>query len=159
MDIVGRLIKFQGKRDDWKSRPLVMITTNKERPLPQPFIRRCVVLEIPKPKRKLLRSIAARNFPGRDVAFFDTVLNAVLASRGGPAAAGGRSQPAVSDAAPAAQQSAGQEEEFVDVSIAEYTDTLRACDSLANSADPLSSSLLDDIVKRTVFKERALRPQ
>ena len=159
VDIVARSIKFQGKRDDWKSRPLVMITTNKERPLPQPFVRRCVVLEIPKPKRKLLRSIAARNFPVRDVTFFDTVLDRVLASRGGPAVAGSRSQPSTGVAAPAAQQSTGQEEEVVDVSIAEYSDTLRACDSLANSADPLSSSLLDDIVKRTVFKERALRPQ
>ncbi len=143
VDLIGRSIRFQGERHNWKSRPLVMITTNKERPLPQPFVRRCVVLEIPKPKRKLLKSIAARNFPDQSAAFFDQVLDAVLASRCGLGAT-----PAKVD-------------EIVDVSIAEYVDTLRACASLAGSTDQLSQSLLDDVVKRTVWavKEKALRPQ
>jgi MoxR-like ATPase len=154
VDLIGRTVSFQGQRHDWKSRPLVMITTNKERPLPQPFIRRCVVLEIPKPKRKLLKSIAARNFPGQDATFFDTVLDAVLASRGGLTAS------AAPPANPTPQPSE-RDEETVDVSIAEYVDTLRACASLAGATDQLSQSLLDEVVKRTVWvvKEKALRPQ
>jgi MoxR-like ATPase len=79
VDMIGQTVKFQGKRDDWRSRPLVMITTNRERPLPQPFVRRCIVLEIPSPKRKLLKNIAARSFPKYSETFFDDVLDAVLA--------------------------------------------------------------------------------
>lgn len=166
VDLTGQAVKFQGERDDWKSRPLVMITTNRERPLPQPFVRRCIVLEIPKPKRGLLKSIAAHNFPGHDEGFFDQVLDAVLASRGeGDAAldtaANRGEQAATGTAASGQQQPADRDEEVVDVSIAEYIDTLRACTSLADSAKELSPSLLNDTVKRTVWvvKERVLQPR
>lgn len=166
VDLIGRTVKFKGKREDWKSRPLVMITTNKERPLPQPFVRRCIVLEIPKPKRKLLKSIAAHNFPDQDEAFFDAVLDAVLASRGGgvatPPTAENRSEQAGADtAAPVAEQPESPDDKGVDVSIAEYVDTLRTCAALADASDQLSKDLLKDIVERTVWvaKEKALRPQ
>jgi MoxR-like ATPase len=164
VDLIGQTVKFQGKRDDWKSRPLVLITTNKERPLPQPFVRRCIVLEIPKPKRKLLKSIAKRNFPGHGEDFFDNVLDAVLAGQGRasatPPTATNRGEQAAGDTAtPGQQQSTNRDDEAVDVSIAEYIDTLRACADLAGSPDRLSQDLLEDIVKRTVWaiKERALQ--
>jgi MoxR-like ATPase len=170
VDLIDRPVTFQGNRHDWRSRPLVIITTNRERPLPQPFVRRCVVLEIPKPKRRLLKSIAARNFPARDAAFFDDVLDAVIASRGSQAAAApAAAAPAAAARAeqtggnPAAGQGqpGGRDDEVVEVSIAEYVDTLRACDSLAAKSDELSQELLKEIVKRTVWvvKEKALRPQ
>jgi MoxR-like ATPase len=166
VDLIGEPVKFQGKRDDWKSRPLVMITTNKERPLPQPFVRRCIVLEIPKPKRGLLKSIAAHNFPKREEDFFDQVLDAVLASHGGggttrPPVASRREQAAAGTVAQDPQHLTGRDEEVVDVSIAEYVDTLRACTNLKDSAEDLSPELLADIVKRTVWvvKEKALQPR
>jgi hypothetical protein len=162
--MIGQTVKFQGKRDDWRSRPLVMITTNKERPLPQPFVRRCIVLEIPSPKRKLLKNIAKCNFPTLRETFFDDVLNAVLASQRGQAAAaavGGLEQATDALAAPGQQPSINRDDEGVDISIAEYIDTLRACAALAEKPDELSQSLLNDIVKRTIWavKEKALRPQ
>jgi MoxR-like ATPase len=151
VDLIGRAVRFQGERDNWQARPLVIITTNKERPLPQPFVRRCVVLELPKPKRGLLKSIAAHNFPGRNEELFERVLDALLASRSGQAAAAVSEQPSAQS----------RDEETAEVSIAEYVDTLRACVTLAASTHPLSQSLLDEIVRRTVWvaKEKALRSQ
>jgi MoxR-like ATPase len=161
VDLLGRTIRFQGRRDDWTARPLVIITTNKERPLPQPFVRRCIVLEVPKPTRGLLKSIAAHNFPAYDNPFFDSVLDAVLAGRSGSVSGNANgSDPS---------QVMLRDGEAVEVSIAEYIDTLRACTQLAEraqaeaaeSAEPLNQTLLDEIVKRTVWiaKERTLRSQ
>ena len=49
-----------------KLRLLTVITTNRERELPQAFVRRCVLLEIPDPGENLLVEIARRHFPAGD---------------------------------------------------------------------------------------------
>lgn len=46
-------------------RPIVLITSNAERDLPEPFLRRCVYFHIPDPDRdKLRRILRSRVFPG-----------------------------------------------------------------------------------------------
>ncbi|RCG30462.1 MoxR family ATPase [Sphaerisporangium album] len=45
--------------------PLVMITTNNERDLPDAFIRRCVALSIPTPTQEKLVEVASRHFGGQ----------------------------------------------------------------------------------------------
>jgi MoxR-like ATPase len=47
-------------------RLLTIITTNGERELPQAFLRRCVLLEIPDPDEKRLVEIAQKHFPSGD---------------------------------------------------------------------------------------------
>jgi MoxR-like ATPase len=45
--------------------PLLIITTNEDRDLPQAFVRRCVVLGLPDPKPGRLLEVAAAHFGGR----------------------------------------------------------------------------------------------
>ncbi len=145
VDLIGQRIRFQGNRNDWQQRPLIIITTNRERPLPIPFLRRCVELPIAYPRRKLLWKIAAANFVARDQAFFDRVLEALMRSR---------------FQSPNAPTSSNPGEELVEVSIAEFVDTVRACDSLEAPCAPLSNEenkqLLASIVGKTSsgWKER-----
>jgi len=47
-------------------RLLTLITTNRERDLPQAFLRRCVLLEIPDPDEAGLVAIAGQHFPEGD---------------------------------------------------------------------------------------------
>jgi len=42
--------------------PLVIFTSNAERSLPQAFLRRCIVLELPAPSETLLVEVACRHF-------------------------------------------------------------------------------------------------
>jgi MoxR-like ATPase len=46
-------------------KPFIVITSNAERQLPEPFLRRCVFYHIPAPKLHHLIEIAARRFPGQ----------------------------------------------------------------------------------------------
>lgn len=135
VDLIGQRIKFQGDRNDWQQRPLIIITTNRERPLPVPFLRRCVALEIDYPKRKLLWKIAAANFPAENQPFFDHVLDALLRSK--------------TDALKPVSSADDAGEEPMPVSIAEFVDTVRACVSLRRPGTPLSEVLLADIVEKT----------
>lgn len=50
-------------------KPLVIITSNAERQLPEPFLRRCVFYNIPPPSRDRLVEIAHRRFPDHDPPF------------------------------------------------------------------------------------------
>jgi MoxR-like ATPase len=167
VDVIGETVSFQGAREDWRVRPLVIITTNKERPLPLPFLRRCIVLEIPKPKRGLLWDIAAKNFPGWDQAFFDTILEAVSSDRdrepSGEASGGsGTEQTGQEPATGPAQQAPNRSNDTVEISIAEYLDTVRACISLqTEKGKPKKPNpkLLADIVTKTrwIAKQEAVR--
>jgi len=138
VDLISQRIRFQGDRNDWKQRPLIIVTTNQERPLPIPFLRRCVVLDIEFPQRKLLWKIAEANFPGEEQSFFDQVLEALLRSKPGAGAASDRV--------------AGSGSQPVPVSIAEYVDTVRACVSLRQEGATQGGDfddLLADIVEKT----------
>lgn len=53
--------------------PLVFITTNRERELPQAFLRRCLALELQAPGPERLRQIAQAHYPSLDPALLDRI--------------------------------------------------------------------------------------
>jgi MoxR-like ATPase len=84
--------------------PLVVLTTNEERDLPRAFLRRCVVHVLPPPTRARLRQIAVVRQGGQDVDLYDEIVQALA----GPA----------------------DDDERVDVSIAEFLDVAAAARTL-----------------------------
>ncbi|MCG6869046.1 MAG: MoxR family ATPase [Gammaproteobacteria bacterium] len=54
----------QMRRPEGARKPMVIITSNVERQLPDPFLRRCVFFHIPFPDKAELRAILADRFPG-----------------------------------------------------------------------------------------------
>jgi MoxR-like ATPase len=80
-------LRFEASRDP-RTRPVVVITSNSERELPEPFLRRCVYYNIPDPgPRQLRRIVAARVLNKRQGA----------GGGGGGAAAEGTSLPPLFD--------------------------------------------------------------
>ena len=63
-------------------RLLTIITTNRERDLPQAFLRRCVLLEIPDPDEDRLVAIARRHFPVGDERRMRALAELLLRLRG-----------------------------------------------------------------------------
>jgi MoxR-like ATPase len=63
----GETVKVEGEP------PLVILTTNDERELSRPFVRRCVVLTLEAPRRERLVHIAKCHFPGGDDLLFEQV--------------------------------------------------------------------------------------
>jgi MoxR-like ATPase len=59
------LVRFM-ERTAATRKPLVVITSNAERQLPEPFLRRCVFFHIPPPRREWLAEIARARFPDGD---------------------------------------------------------------------------------------------
>ena len=84
-------------------------------------------------------------FPGADDAFFERVLDAVLSSRQQP-----QEQPDVGEDALPAQE---RDKQRVQVSVAEYIDTVRACLELKPKEGELNDDLLRQITEKTVWKE------
>ncbi len=125
---IEQRVQFQGDDRRWQERPLVIITTNQERPLPKPFLRRCVILDIKDPGDDRLMDIARSTFGTTEEALYSLVLQAIKnnkqASASGP------------------------------ISIAEYLDTVRAAIELRQGEAPMPDSLLDDILDKTVWKDR-----
>lgn len=62
-----RLMRYPYER----LQPLVVITSNVERQLPDPFLRRCVFFHIPFPDKRRLRDIVGQRFPDRDSLHLD----------------------------------------------------------------------------------------
>lgn len=120
-------VRFQGDATRWQERPLVIITTNRERPLPKPFLRRCVVLDIADPQPERLLEIARSTFGATEDDLYARVLTALQNQQ--PAAGSGS------------------------ISIAEYLDTVRAAIELRRQGEALPAGLLDDILDKTVWKE------
>lgn len=60
-----RITAGSGADDDTEpQRPIVVITSNSERDLPEPFLRRCAFFHIPFPNKRRLQEILARQVPG-----------------------------------------------------------------------------------------------
>ena len=70
-------------RPDPDVRPVVIITSNVERQLPDPFLRRCVFFHIPFPDAKALMQILASRFD--DEPFLDRIVDVFLETRAVPA--------------------------------------------------------------------------
>lgn len=82
--------------------PVVILTTNDERELPQAFLRRCVTLVLEAPSAARMAEVGALHFPGADPGELLEIAKLVWANRRGE----------------------------VPVSTAEYLDTVRACRQL-----------------------------
>lgn len=108
-DTGGQSVTVNGR----KSPPLIFITTNDERELPNAFLRRCVILKLRAPGQKRLVSIATEHF-ARDPRPGDAALFAELAKRITPAP--DHEDPDASDEPRA--------------STAEYLDAIRTCRDL-----------------------------
>jgi MoxR-like ATPase len=102
--------------------PLVFITTNDERDLPNAFLRRCVELVLRPPDLNRLVAIGGEHFPKVPTKRLEQIAEIVLAG-----AAGEKATP----------------------SAAEYLDTVRAC--LELKVQP-GSPAWDDLLKVTVWK-------
>lgn len=76
-----KLLRFM-ERPKGKVKPLVVITSNAERQLPEPFLRRCVFFHIPPPTREHLAEIARARFPGGDPVLLDDFVAVFFALRG-----------------------------------------------------------------------------
>jgi MoxR-like ATPase len=63
-------------------KPLVVITSNAERQLPEPFLRRCVFFHIPPPTIEHLTEIARKRFPDRAPRLMADLATIFLALRG-----------------------------------------------------------------------------
>jgi MoxR-like ATPase len=107
--------------------PLVFITTNEERSLPQAFLRRCIVLTLEAPSRQRLVDIAVAHFGTDDKQLYDAVA--------------GKLETIASAARERAQRIP---------STAEYLDAVRACKKLQKS----SGDAFDRILGMTLQKER-----
>ncbi|MEK7253368.1 MAG: MoxR family ATPase [Bacteroidota bacterium] len=64
LDEMRFFIRETGEEIVARQRPLIFITSNQERELPQAFLRRCLFHFIEFPEKEILESIIAANFPG-----------------------------------------------------------------------------------------------
>lgn len=110
--------------------PLVFITTNEERKLPEAFIRRCVILKIEPPDRDRLIAIAEATFgsDSKHKKFFNDIYSSL---------------------------SALSENKNPEISIAEYLDAVRACEKLLKNIKGDLTELMNPIIKKTVWKKNA----
>jgi MoxR-like ATPase len=72
VDEIGKMVSLTraANGSDPLSRPLVIITSNQQRELPETFVRRCVVLEIPPPSLDELVELATMTFgPTKDALY------------------------------------------------------------------------------------------
>ena len=111
--------------------PLIFITTNGERELPEAFLRRCIVLRLEGHNESMLKIIARKHFPSDKYAnITDALIHSVytrLETVGG----------------------AARNKNLRVPSTAEFLDTLRACDQLAvDENDPNWTA----ITKATLWK-------
>jgi MoxR-like ATPase len=131
VDLLDLHVSFTADKQRIDARPLIFITTNGERPLPAPFLRRCVTLQLKPPDDKRLLAIAKLTFKGQGAKLYAPVLKAIRQSKSGPG--GNAAQP--------------------DVSIAEYIDAVRAVLTLKLPRRQLDDALLSQILEKTVWKE------
>lgn len=117
------------------SLPLIIITTNEERQLPEAFVRRCIVLEIEPPNRQDRMEIALRTFENLDKQLCEDIsdIMEILLRR----------------------VSSGSRQLEASVSIAEYLDAIRTCLKLNVSRD---TETLMEIVKSTIWKKLDANP-
>jgi MoxR-like ATPase len=65
LDVIDRMrftVAETGKLHETRARPIVVITSNSERELPEPFLRRCVFHHIQFPDEEMLREILTTHF-------------------------------------------------------------------------------------------------
>ena len=131
VDDIQKRVVFQRSANNFlnpENLPLIIITTNEERKLPQAFLRRCVVLEIPAPDRERLVEIAVTTEGDKHTKLYEAVANAFEHVQ---------------------QATTSRRPPQIYMNIAEYLDAVRAC--LQLQIEP-GSSYLEDIIKMTSLK-------
>jgi MoxR-like ATPase len=128
--------QFPVQAVDYKNPPLIIITTNGERDLPNAFLRRCLILKLERATKERLVSIAIKRFeaPGADPlpdrrALYESIAEMV---------------DAVASKSDAKQPPP---------STAEYLDTLSACLALGVRPTP-HNEIWNDLVETTLWKQR-----
>jgi MoxR-like ATPase len=111
--------------------PLVIITTNEERELPAAFLRRCVVVAVPRPDKKKLLEIAAKHYEGGNAKLFESIADKL--------ADVARAKKAKKEPEP---------------STAEYLDAISACQRLQIKVGP-DSEEWNQIVRAILEKPQA----
>lgn len=112
--------------------PLVLITTNEERVLPDAFLRRCVVLILKQPDENRLVDIAKTHFGSGHLSIYQSIAKQVIKLRQEKHAARGMVP-----------------------SAAEYLDTVRACLQLGVKPDN-TDKIWENILVTTLLKPREL---
>lgn len=77
----ARVLVHTMKRPDPAIRPLVIITSNIERQLPEPFLRRCLFFHIEFPDKEALVKIVQGRFPGQPELLVTQAIDLVLTLR------------------------------------------------------------------------------
>jgi MoxR-like ATPase len=104
--------------------PLVVLTTNDERELSKPFVRRCVVLTLERPDEDRLTEIAGAHFPDGDEALHRRLAGIVASMADGADGADATAAP----------------------STAEFLDAIRACRELGIDPDDDDWATLERLV-------------
>ncbi len=115
-------------------RLLTIITTNRERDLPQAFLRRCILLEIPDPERDRLVEIAGHHYPDGDRDRMEQIAMLLLDLR-----------------------KQAQNQQVRSPGIAEMLDAVQACEELGIPVDKGPDSIWSHIERAVLAKEPALR--
>jgi len=113
---------------------LTVITTNGERELPQAFLRRCVLLEIPDPDKKRLVEIAMHHEPKGDRQRVGAIADVLLRLR-----------------------ELADKQRVRPPGTAELLDAVRACEELGVQVDTASSSVWSRLERAVLAKDPALR--
>jgi MoxR-like ATPase len=122
--------------------PIVILTSNRERPLPDAFLRRCLYFYIEFPDTKILRSIIKERFKDEIDELFEKAINCFEDVRAEMKPAGHR-QPSTS--------------EFIDflTALRDKNITPNPCNSLDNLADDtLLSTLLKTKEDRELYRQK-----
>jgi len=129
---VGEQIKFGGIAGTASAEelPLVVVTTNQERRLPQAFLRRCVLLGIDKPTPEGLVEVAKATEGHKHMRVYEWVAGEMQRL---------------------AQEGDGEGGQPQALSTAEYLDAVRACLRLGDKFD---TALFQSVVSMTTWKER-----
>lgn len=131
VDEIGETIRLPSEyKSDFEKVPLVIITTNGERSLPDAFLRRCVALDIKEPNKDDFIKIAVNNEGIEHKKDFYGVIYDVMKE----------AQKAYSES---------YRNKGLPLSVAEYLDAIRACKRLdiKNKGD-----VLDEIIKLTNWR-------
>lgn len=137
---IARGQQSQNSDDPIRNRPLVIITTNEERRLPQAFLRRCVSLELEGPGPDGLVEIATKLHGSEHEALYRRIvesMTALVRERLGTESF--------------FQESDGDQEK-VHLNVAQFLDSVQACLRLTGLED--DEQLFTDVLSMTTWKER-----
>jgi MoxR-like ATPase len=138
---IGYTVVFQQPKDQIdadrvKRRPLIVITTNEERRLPQAFLRRCVALELEGPGPDGLIEIASKIYGAKDSTLYRRIVDAMTGLV--------RKRLGIDN-------NDAEELARVHLNVAQFLDAVQACRHLAGVER--DTTLFDAMIEMTSWKE------